>query len=88
MNTRTLHITTCLLAFVLSIMNLKAQTYVKANADLTGIDYTKIPKGGKWMLSTDGTDNGKNIFYLPGETAMTLNVAEQIAKLQIVVNKG
>lgn len=30
----------------------------------------------------------KAMFYLPGETAMALNVVEQIAKLQSVVNKG
>lgn len=85
---RTSYTLSCLMALVLSIVNVQAQTYIKANADLSGIDYTKIPKGGKWMLLTDGTDNGKNIFYLPGETAMALNVAEQIAKLQLVVNKG
>ena len=30
----------------------------------------------------------KAMFYLPEETAMALNVAEQIAKLWSIVNKG
>ena len=30
----------------------------------------------------------KAMFYLPGETAMTLSIVEQIAKAQPVVNKS
>ena len=30
----------------------------------------------------------KVMFYLPGETAMALSIVEQIAKVQLVVNKS
>lgn len=90
MNTRTLHITTCLLAFVLSVMNLKAQTYVKADADLTGIDYTKIPKGEKWMLSTDGTANGKNfsIDFSKHGIEVVIDITSCTTRLENILSLG
>ena len=71
-------------------MNLKAQTYVKANADLTGIDYTKIPKGEKWMLSTDGTDNGKNfsIDFSKHGIEVVIDITSCTTRLENILSLG
>ena len=87
---RTSYILSCLMTLVLSIVNVQAQTYIKANADLTGIDYTKIPKGESWMLSTGGTENGKNfsIDFSKHGIEVVIDITSCTTRLENILSLG
>ena len=71
-------------------LNLQAQTYVKASADLSTVDLKAIPSNAKWMLSTDGTATGKNlsIDFSKKSLEVVINIASCTTKLENILSVG
>lgn len=66
--------------------NIEINDMINSNNESIELLHNKDEK--KALQLYEELQRRKAMFYLPGETAMALNVVEQIAKLQSVVNKG